>query len=359
MNYKKYIVSALLLTITIGCFAQKAKVSGLIKGIGDAQVSISYLKDGKMKNDTVKFKKDRFIWEAELPEPQKVYFMFPSRYAELFLEAGQINITGHADSLHLLKAKGSKIQAEAERYQATLKDLEQRSSPLYQKWGKVTEAEQLKLEQELDQIGDERRSRAAAYIAAHPKSAYSLSLVSDRSAMGSYEEVKPLYDVLDKSVMTTATGKQLTQRLEVLKRSALGATILDFTQNDPEGKAISFNDFKGKYVLIDFWASWCGPCRAENPNVLKAYNKYKDSNFTVVGISLDDNAEKWKKAIKDDGMPWSQVSSLKGFENEVSTYYGIQGIPSTLLVDPDGKIIARNLRGASLQQKLSEIFNGQ
>ncbi|WP_343561790.1 TlpA disulfide reductase family protein [Sphingobacterium sp.] len=359
MNCKNYILIALLLTTALGALAQKTKVSGLIKGIGDAQVAIGYLKDGKMKTDTVQIQKDKFVWEADMPEPQKVYLMFPSRYAELFLEAGNISITGQADSLHLLKAKGSKIQAEAERYQATLKDLEKQSNPLYQQWGKGTAAEQLKLEQQLDAISTERRARAAAYTTAHPKSAFSLSLVADRSAMGSYEEVKPLYDLLDKSVLAMAAGKQLTERLDVLKRSALGATMLDFTQNDPDGKPISFSSFKGKYVLVDFWASWCGPCRAENPNVLKAYNKYKDDNFTVIGISLDDNAEKWKKAIKDDGMPWSQVSSLKGFENEVSTYYGIQGIPSSLLVDPNGKIIARNLRGASLQQKLNEIFKTQ
>ncbi|MDM1292684.1 TlpA family protein disulfide reductase [Sphingobacterium sp. N143] len=285
--------------------------------------------------------------------------MFPTRYAELFLEAGDIKITGHADSLHLLKVGGSKIQTEAERYRATLKDLEQQSTPLYQKWGKGTEAEQLKLEQELEHISAERRARARAYITAHPQSVFSLNLVSDRSAMGSYEEVKPLYDILDKNVLATGTGKQLTARLEVLKRSALGTPLLDFTQNDAEGKPVSFASFKGKYVLVDFWASWCGPCRAENPNVLKAYNQYKDNNFTVIGISLDDNAEKWKKAIKDDGMPWTQLSSLQGFKNEVSTYYGIQGIPSSLLVGPDGKIIARNLRGASLQQKLNELFNGQ
>ena len=359
MNYKNYIFSTLLLTTALGATAQKAKVSGEIKGLGEAQVAISYLKDGNHQSDTINIHQDKFEWAAEMPEPQKVYLMFPTRYAELFLEAGDIKITGHADSLHLLKVEGSNIQAEAERYRVTLKDLEQRSTPLYQKWGKGTEAEQLKLEQELEHISAERRARARAYITAHPKSAFSLNLVADRSAMGSYEEVKPLYDILDKNVLATGTGKQLTARLEVLKRSALGTPLLDFTQNDADGKPVSFASFKGKYVLVDFWASWCGPCRAENPNVLKAYNQYKDNNFTVIGISLDDNAEKWKKAIKDDGMPWTQLSSLQGFKNEVSTYYGIQGIPSSLLVGPDGKIIARNLRGASLQQKLNELFNGQ
>lgn len=359
MNAKKYIFSTLLLAAALGATAQKAKVSGEIKGLGDAEIAIGYLKAGKPARDTIHIHQDRFEWAAEMPEPQKVYLMFPTQYSECFLEAGDIRITGHADSLHLLKVEGSKIQDEADRFQATLEDLEQRATPLYQKWGKVSPEEQLELEQELEHISAERRSRAAAYIAAHPRSAYSLSLVADRSAMGSYEEVKPLYDALDKSVLMTAAGQQATARLDVLKRSALGTQILNFTQNDADGRPVSFASFKGKYVLVDFWASWCGPCRAENPNVLKAYNQYKDRNFTVVGISLDDNAEKWKKAIKDDGMPWTQLSSLQGFNNEVSAYYGIQGIPSSLLVGPDGKIIARNLRGASLQHKLSELFDKQ
>ena len=144
--------------------------------------------------------------------------------------------------------------------------------------------------------------------------------------------------------------------LAVELAARIGETILDFTQNDVEGRPVSAADFRGKYVFIDFWASWCGPCRAENPNVLKAYNTYKDKNFTVLGVSLDDDGARWKKAIEEDGLPWVQVSDLKGFENEISGYYGIRGIPSTLLVDPEGKIIAKDLRGDELHQKLEEIL---
>src|SRR6185312_5922417 len=135
---------------------------------------------------------------------------------------------------------------------------------------------------------------------------------------------------------------------------AIGAQMMNFSQADTTGKPVQFADFKGKYVLVDFWASWCGPCRAENPNVLKAYNKYKDKGFTVVGISLDEKGDKWKKAIRDDHMPWDELSDLKGWKNDVSEYFGIQGIPSNLLVDPSGKIVARDLRGEALDQKLGE-----
>lgn len=346
-----------LLVVSGTTFAQKATVNANIKDLEDGDVVFQYSVGSEHKADTVQTKDGRFTWVADMREPQKVYIMFPKRYAEFYAEEGPITITGVADSLHKLQISGSKIQDEADAYRKSLQDLTDQEMPLYRQYGKVSQEEQRKLEEKLEEIRNEKRARAKQYIADHPKSFYSLELVKDRAMMGEYEGVKPLYDLLDASLQQGSQGRALAERLAVLKRSAIGETILDFSQNDNGGKPIHFTDFKGKYVLIDFWASWCGPCRAENPNVLKEYNKYKGKNFTVLGISLDDNAERWKKAIEEDGMPWTQVSDLQGFKNEVSTYYGIQGIPSTLLVDPEGKIIAKDLRGEMLAKKLEELFD--
>lgn len=346
-----------LLALCSHAVAQKAHIKGKISGLQDTDIVFYYLLDGKHKTDTIHTKKGTFSWSPIIPEAQKVSIMFPNQYFEFFAEPKQIKITGSADSLWALQVSGSALQDEADTYEASLQDLTDQENPLYKQWGKGTEDEQRDLEAKIEHIREQKRARGKQYVASHPQSLFSLDLVNQRAMMGAYEEVKPIYDLLHPSIQNTTSGKMLADRLQILKRSTIGESMLLFTQNDQNGKPVNFSDFKGKYVLVDFWASWCGPCRAENPNVLKEYNLYKDKNFTVLGVSLDDNAEKWKKAILDDKMPWTQVSDLKGFDNEVSSYYGIRGIPSTLLVDPQGKIIAKDLRGDSLTQKLKEIFN--
>lgn len=184
-----------------------------------------------------------------------------------------------------------------------------------------------------------------------------LGLLADIPTV-SNELYDELYDTLDLKLKAYQQVRDLLPILETAKRTNIGRTAPAFTQDDVNGKPVSLSDFHGRYILIDFWASWCRPCRAENPNVVKAYAKYKGKGFEILGISLDKEEQNkaWIKAIKDDNLTWTQVSDLKGWENEAAGLYGVRAIPTNVLVDPNGVIIAKNLRGTMLDEKLAELF---
>jgi peroxiredoxin len=213
---------------------------------------------------------------------------------------------------------------------------------------------------EMKQLKDERRQQEVTFIKAHPD--YLVSVEALKDAVGYLPDDIRIYDKLfnglNKAIRQSKDGAALKKTIDGFMAVRIGAKAPLFSSPDTSGNAINLAAFRGKYVLLDFWASWCGPCREENPNVVKAYEQFRDKNFTVLSISLDQESKRdaWIKAIKDDGLVWSHVSDLKFWNNEVAQLYSIRSIPQNFLIDPQGTIVGANLRGEALFRKLQALI---
>jgi peroxiredoxin len=281
----------------------------------------------------------------------------------LYLEQGAIEVSSPDESLKAATVVGSPsnddeilfkklIDDAVKPIQAEVNKKLKEATPEQQKSGAFQDELLLLENKRLEAV----KTVAGNFVKERTNSLKSLFELISLADVEEYEVLNSLFEGMSPVIRTTPAGQRFAERLSVLKKVSRGAIIPDLSLEDTSGVFISLSSFRGNYVLIDVWASWCGPCRRENPNLLRAFNKYKWQNFKVVGLSLDTEKGKWRDAIKKDGLTWTQLIDTAAWRGEISKEFGLNSIPQNYLVDPNGVIIAKNLIGLDLHSKLEELF---
>jgi peroxiredoxin len=340
-------------------------INGTISNKDSGWVYLGHEDSTGFVQDSTRIKDHKFTFMGKVAEPMQYYFMASNgsdaKPLPFFIEDTTIQITANKDSIEKAVITGSTSQALYEAYRKSMMPLKMKQQVLYKSYDVAYQEKNKPLmdsiEKAAEQLDKEEHNATIDYAVANPSSIIGAwAIAKDMLYDPDLAMLKKAYTAFSPKVQQSKYGIKIKQTIEIAERLAPGQPAPDFTLNDTAGKPVTLSSFHGKYVLLDFWASWCGPCRRENPNVVAAYEKYKGKNFTILGVSLDDQKEPWLKAIKADGLVWNQVSDLKGWQSNAAAMYGIKSIPSNFLLDTDGKIIGHNLRGDALEEALAKAL---
>ncbi len=368
-------LSAAIPFLSFGQSANNFSITGSVKVPGVQQVYLTYYNSGKMITDSVGVVNDHYTLNGHLEIgavamlTSAVKGSIPARTNTLSIYISPMDALTiiHTGSFSHAEVKGSAANKEYEKLIQMDRPYGQKKKVLLAAISDAVKANDTaksrSLQAALGKIGrDEKDGVFGKYMHDNPNSP--LLVFVFNKYIGDLRSLKPedvpaarsFFALLPDSIRNKANAKAFAQQLDNMvtfeQGVAVGKQAPDFTQNDTAGNPVSLSSFRGKYVLLDFWASWCGPCRQENPAVVAAYHKYHDKGFEILGVSLDQKEKPWKDAIYQDHLTWTHVSDLKYWDNALVKVYGVRGVPQNFLIDPSGKIVARGLRGEDLDRTL-------
>jgi peroxiredoxin len=358
-----FVISLLLFS----CTTQPVyKISGDISGIEDGKVYLFKFESGqKVLLDSAEITDGKFFLKGELKSPELLNLQIsdPSATLPVFLDASDISIEVDFNDLQNALITGSASHDKYVEYTKVAGDYNKRLRTVYeailelQREGDEIAANE-KYETDYKPIEEESREYTLNYIKENSASHVAAWLLNSVAYSLELPQLDEKFKNLDESLSNSVYTQRLDEMITTLKRVDIGQPFVDIVLNDTTDTALPLSSFVGEgYVLIDFWAAWCGPCRRENPHIVELYADFKDKGFEIYGVSFDRTREAWIQGIKEDKITWPQVSDLKFWNSEAGKLYGVRAIPHTVLIDPDGIIIAKNLRSAELREKLESVLN--
>ena len=357
---RKLLLSIVAASMTLAaCNAQSGyKVTGTVEGMPDGKAIIATV-NGSTLDTLAKadVKNGSFEFTGNVSEPTGAYIMVIGQRGAIpfMLENANITISAGQAGLTVTGSEGQKIYDQFMAINATA---QQEAMKLQQEF-QAANGDQAKIQaiqEAYAKLMTDAQAKETELLKANPDSYVSAFVIASGMGQMEYEQLKERYNLLGENAKASAQGKAIAAQIAKLESTAIGQIAPNFTITTPEGESISLYDIKGKVKLIDFWASWCGPCRGENPHVVEIYKEYHPKGLEIFGVSLDNNKEAWVKAIADDGLVWKHGSDLKGWQSAPAQLYSVSGIPHTVLLDENNKIIAKNLRGDELKQKIAELL---
>lgn len=357
------------MVLTLVFFACKTtrdeySIKGTIEGVDTGKVYLQKIVDGRPQSiDTANVVNGEFTFtgKMELPDIRVLRLNEQDYIAQLFLDNSKVKIDAKKDSLQATKISGSPSQDLFKTYVTEVESMNKQMAGLQDRYQKAMASNNLdevkKVQIDYQALMDNMNVYTKNFVKEHRSSVVSayITLAQLANQIES-AELDSIVAGFPQEISKSEYVVKLKEMADAMRKTAIGVVAPDFTMNDLQGKPIQLSSLRGKVVMIDFWASWCGPCRQENPNVVKVYQQYHDKGFEILGVSLDNDKAAWQQAINQDQLSWLHVSDLQKWDNSAARLYAVNSIPQTYLLDKDGKIIAKGLRSQELAAKLAELL---